>query len=79
MKTVKTIGALVLVALLLQIAGAQEKPNGQSTPSGAAPILVIDSFTHDFGEVKAGTPLRFAFKVKNEGKADLVINSVSPG
>ena len=79
MKIVKTIGALALVALLVQIAGAQEKPNGRSTPSGATPIMVIESFTHDFGEVKAGTPLRFAFKVKNEGKADLLINSVSPG
>jgi len=29
--------------------------------------------------VKAGTPLRFAFKIKNEGKADLLINGVSPG
>lgn len=41
-------------------------------------MMVIDSFTHDFGEVKPGTPLRHIFKVKNEGKADLLINNVSP-
>jgi len=83
MKIVKTIGALVLVALLVQAIAAQQKqppsqPNGGGA-SSAAPLLSIETFTHDFGEVKAGTPLRFAFKIKNEGKADLLINSVNPG
>lgn len=79
MKACKMMLAVALVTVTLLTAGAQEKPNGRSTLSGAAPIMVIESFTHDFGEVKAGTPLRFAFKVKNEGKGDLLINSVSPG
>jgi hypothetical protein len=84
MKLCKTISAIALVALLVVAVAAQEKqppnqPNGGSAPSGAAPLMVIDSFTHDFGEVKAGTPLRYIFKVKNQGKADLVINNVSPG
>jgi hypothetical protein len=57
------------------------EPQVQNDPteSGPAPMLVIDSFTHDFGEVKAGTPLRYVFKVKNQGKADLLIHNVSPG
>lgn len=84
MKLVKTIGAMTLVSVLVIVAAAQEKqspnqPNGAGAPSSAAPLLVIESFTHDFGEVKAGTPLRYAFKIKNQGKADLLINSVSPG
>ncbi len=84
MKLCKTISAIALVALLVVTAAAQEKqapnqPNGGSAPSGAAPLMVIDSFTHDFGEVKAGTPLRYIFKVKNQGNADLLINSVNPG
>ena len=84
MKLCKTISAIALVALLVLAVGAQEKqppnrPNGGRAPSGAAPLMVIDSFTHDFGEVKAGTPLRYIFKVKNQGKADLVINNVAPG
>ena len=58
---------------------AMIQPNIGSAPSGAAPVLVIESFTHDFGEVKPGDPLRYAFKIKNEGKADLLINSVTPG
>jgi hypothetical protein len=84
MKIVKTIGAFAFLMLLVVAAVAQDKqppaqPNGGSTPAGAAPKLVIESYTHDFGEVKGGTPLRYAFKIKNTGNADLVINSVSPG
>ena len=84
MKACKTISALVLTLLLGLAVAAQEKqppphPNGGTAPPAAAPMLVIESDTHDFGEVKAGTPLRYAFKIKNEGKADLLINSVSPG
>lgn len=84
MKLCKTTSAIALVALLVAAVAAQEKQspnraNGGAAPSGAAPLMVIDSFTHDFGEVKAGTPLRYTFKVKNQGKADLLINSVSPG
>ena len=82
MKMFRLISPLLLIALMLGEAAAQEKqqptqPNGAGPSSGA--VLVIDSFTHDFGEVKAGTPLRYAFKIKNQGKADLLINSVSPG
>jgi hypothetical protein len=43
-----------------------------------APKLVIESATHDFGEVKAGTPVSYSFIVKNEGTADLQIKSVAP-
>jgi len=86
MKIPETIGTLTMVVLLGLAAAAQQKqapahPNGGGASPGAsaAPMMVVDSFTHDFGEVKAGTPLRFAFKIKNEGKADLLINGVSPG
>lgn len=85
MKLYKTILGFVLVSLLALTATAGQKPQQPNPPSGAdasvgpAPMLVIESLTHDFGEVKAGTPLRYAFKIKNTGKADLLINSVSPG
>ena len=84
MKMFKTMVMFTLIAMLGTVASALQKqtpaqPNGGDSPSGAAPALVIESFTHDFGEVKAGTPLRYAFKVKNLGKADLVINNVAPG
>jgi hypothetical protein len=64
---------IFLLSLLLAFAVAAM---AQSSP---APKLVIESFTHDFGEVKAGTPLEFVFIVKNQGKADLLIKSVAPG
>lgn len=84
MKFCKTILPLAFVTLAVLTAAAQQKqspiqPNAGSAPPNAAPVLVIESFTHDFGEVKPGDPLRYAFKIKNEGKADLLINSVTPG
>ena len=78
MKLRKIVFAIAVATLLAMPVAGQEK----STPpdsSAAAPKMVIESLTHDFGEVKAGTPLRHAFKVKNIGKADLLIQSVSPG
>jgi hypothetical protein len=83
MKFCKTISALALLTMTALSAAAHQKqtpvqPNVGTAPSGA-PVLVIESFTHDFGEVKPGDPLRFAFKIKNEGKVDLLINSVTPG
>ena len=83
MKLLKALSTLALVVLLVVPVAARpnqtpNQPNGSGS-SGPAPMLVIDSFTHDFGEVKAGTPLRYVFKVKNQGKADLLINNVSPG
>ncbi|HWP42318.1 MAG TPA: hypothetical protein VNO14_03715 [Blastocatellia bacterium] len=69
--------ALALVILAACAAMAQER-NG-SGPSTGAPKLAIASFTHDFGEVKPGAPLKYSFKIKNEGTADLLIKSVAPG
>lgn len=82
MKAFRAISTVALLALSVLPAIAQEKqspsaPNG-ATP-GPKPQMVIESLTHDFGEVNAGTPLRYAFKVKNAGNADLLINSVTPG
>lgn len=85
MKPYRTILGFALLILLVLSAAAHQKPQQPTPPSGAdasvgpAPMLVIESLTHDFGEVKAGTPLRYAFKIKNAGNADLLINNVSPG
>ena len=84
MKFRKTISALAFLTLsALSVAAYQKQtpvqPNAGSAPPGEGPVLAIESFTHDFGEVKPGAPIRYAFKIKNEGKADLLINSVTPG
>jgi hypothetical protein len=83
MKLIKTLLVLALMAAFSVSAAAfqnQTSPqqNGADSSSGAVPILVIDSFTHDFGEVKPGTTLQYAFKVKNQGKAGLQILNVAP-
>jgi hypothetical protein len=65
--------SLSMVLTFATMAQAQEPPAQTGVPK-----LVIASFSHDFGEVKAGTPLEYAFVVKNQGKADLLIKSVAP-
>ena len=76
MKFFKPFAALMLVLLFMATATAQtEEPKA----NGGTPKMAIEAPTHDFGEVKAGTPLRYAFKVKNEGSADLLIQNVQPG
>jgi hypothetical protein len=64
--------SLALAFATTALAQGGPAPNGE-------PKLSIKSFTHDFGEVKSGTPLQHSFIVKNEGKADLLIKSVAPG
>ena len=49
-----------------------------SAQDGGKPKLSIPSLEHSFGSVKAGTPLTYSFQIKNEGKVDLEIKSVSP-
>jgi len=82
MKLIRTLLILSLIAAFSISAAArqpQDSPqNGSPNPSSGAPVLVMDSLTHDFGEVKPGTTLRYAFKVKNQGKSDLQIQNVAP-
>lgn len=78
MRLSKMFSALVLALALAVASFAQDK-----TPPGSAsadqPKMVVDSLTHDFGEVVGGQPLRHAFKIKNVGKGVLKIESVTPG
>ena len=72
--TFRHLAASFALAIMLSLAAvAQEKsPNGP-------PKLVITSFTHDFGEVKPGSALKYSFTFTNQGKSDLLIQSVTPG
>lgn len=70
-----TAFTLALAALCSVSVLAQDKKAAQPL----TPKLVIESLTHDFGEVKSGEPLSFIFRIKNEGGADLMIKSVTPG
>jgi hypothetical protein len=50
----------------------------QDGVSPGAPRLKIASLEHSFGMVKPGTPLTYAFEIKNEGKTNLEIKNVAP-
>ena len=69
MKSRTTLVVLSLLLLFVFSASAED---------GGKPMLSIPSLEHSFGSVKAGTPLTYAFEIKNTGKVDLEIKSVSP-
>ncbi|MFI5174483.1 MAG: hypothetical protein ACHQKY_06480 [Terriglobia bacterium] len=70
---------VLLVALVLALTSSLRSQEKRNEPSQGAPKLVVESVTHDFGLVRPGTPLKYSFTIKNQGTADLLINSVSPG
>jgi len=72
----RIISALALMLALALTATARQEAGAKPAEG---PKLVIESTTHDFGEVKPGSPLRYSFKIKNTGKSDLLIQSVTPG
>jgi cellulase/cellobiase CelA1 len=65
----KAMFITLVIATAAIVVGAQQK---------TAPKLALDSYEHSFGTIKAGTPLKHTFKVKNVGNADLEISNVSP-
>ena len=76
MKKVGIALLLIICGLSFTVAAQERKVSDQPA---AAPKMVIDGTAHDFGKVKAGAALTHTFKVKNTGKADLNIQSVTPG
>ena len=69
MKSRTVLGVLSFLLMIVFSVSAQD---------GGQPRLTIPSLEHSFGSVKAGTPLNYSFEIKNEGKVDLEIKSVSP-
>lgn len=65
------VGLSLLLTLVASV-------SAQDSSSASAPRLVIASAEHSFGTVRPGTPLAYTFEVRNEGKANLEIKSVSP-
>jgi hypothetical protein len=74
----KLLFVVVIVAVGSVSAPARQQTSPQTPGSALAPKLWIEAMIHDFGAVDAGTPLRYSFKVKNEGTAELQINNVAP-
>jgi hypothetical protein len=67
-------GALFMIAATrAPIALAQQPVAGE-----AAPKIVVSQTTYDFGDVFRGEGISYVFVIKNEGKADLVIEEFTP-
>ncbi|HTL82345.1 MAG TPA: DUF1573 domain-containing protein, partial [Bacteroidia bacterium] len=45
-----------------------------NAPAGKAPTMVFETERHDFGKITQGERVTFAFKFKNTGGSDLIIN-----
>lgn len=65
------------------VANAGDGASGGKGKADAGPLsdkvkAVVDSLTHDFGDVWAGPPLKHTYKVTNEGTEPLEIRSVKP-
>jgi len=43
------------------------------------PKIVVSQTTYDFGNIFRGEGISYVFVIKNEGKADLVIEDFTPG
>jgi hypothetical protein len=72
----KLMRSKAVVSLIVFVAVATLSITEAAAPPG--PKLVIASMEHSFGEVKPGTPLKYTFKLKNEGQDNLEIKNVSP-
>jgi hypothetical protein len=74
MKSKLALTALSLMLLFTFSVDAKVK-----TVKAGTPKCTLASPEHYFGAVKAGTPLKHIFVVKNTGDAALEIKSVAPG
>jgi Protein of unknown function (DUF1573) len=58
----------------------QNAPNGENTATlENAPQMEFEKNAYDFGELKEGDIVKYAFKFKNVGKSDLLISNVTVG
>ena len=51
--------------------------SAEGTEVSSMPKMAFEETTHDFGKIIRGEKLRYKFKFKNVGNADLVISRVS--
>jgi len=73
LKPINLIALLVFVLALSISSFAQDKAASQDVPK-----LFVDNTKHEFGKVKEGDEVKHVFKIKNDGKAELIIYNVSP-
>jgi hypothetical protein len=69
-------GALALAAALGGTALSADAPPAAPSPA-AAPRIVVEPGSFDFGSVKAGKQVQKEFLIRNHGSRDLVLDVVS--
>jgi hypothetical protein len=57
---------------------SKAKPTASEAPQGT-PVIQIPEATFDFGEVPEGGQVVHDYRIKNTGKAELLIERVQPG
>jgi uncharacterized protein DUF1573 len=67
--------AMLVVAVFLPTAATPAEPDAE--PAVSAPRLLLHDRVHDFGRVKPGGRLTWAFTFRNVGNADLLIHDVT--
>jgi hypothetical protein len=70
---------LLVVLMLTALTHAQPTESTGRPADMVGPRLSAHEIVHDFGDVRPGTVLRWTFKLKNVGDADLLIHGVAPG
>ena len=78
LKTFNLIALLVFAMALGVSTFAQDKPAADKAAPKDVPKLFVDDTKHEFGKVKEGDEVKHVFKIKNDGKAELIIYNVSP-
>jgi hypothetical protein len=69
----RSVAAVMLLAVLLVVAGAG------LAQDETRPVAVFSELTFDFGDVFEQPKYVHVFKVRNQGKSDLLIEEVKPG
>jgi len=47
------------------------------TPSADVPVMVFEKESYDFGKIKQGESIQYAYKFKNTGKTPLIITNAT--
>ena len=66
----------VLFAAILFLGCNNSQKNSKNSGKNVRTTIALSEEMHDFGEIKRGEILKYAFKIKNTGKAELIISRV---
>lgn len=89
MKIIRKIFLLVPALFLLACTGDEKgggkigsdivnvSENGDGSKNNALPAITFEETVHDFGKITQGERVKWSFKFKNTGNANLVISNVS--